>query len=594
MAKLPKHIMSALRNNKTSLGEHPCYPPEEEEKFIVNLVSDIFEELSEKSDGYNIEDIKSSLGSLFNKCKNIEKGNKEALEKLCLEVINNIIQIPEQVLQIEAHLVDHVDTSNERMLPEKTSDFTFDNIDDMNYLTDEIYKRRMLNALVSGASIYYMNNIGSYVKELFEINPDLPALYKKCIDYNNLLLFYEKDTFDKDKQSDGGKVSVIISMNDAQPIIKSEGLIFPILVEETIKGILELSIAHGLPKKYEKAKYVMSKADFKLAELWDDRLGYCLWSLIEDEMSRCDYDMTEVGINFFLMELAMMDSKEFNSSLREIFARTRKGKEILSEIAEEILYKKEKDDFDNYIKSKNDSTVLITDDDCFTAEELLVDNEEDSFTPEELINDDIEYGLDEEVSMKQMRNAANRNATFKDSVQIRNNSHGELTTVKMNNKHYRKGALSRIVIKEFNNGRYERPKIINDTQDKLVRIQRNMLDRYTDAGFQVFKIKNDRVINKPCKYLFNRKFPIIMCIYIETDDLLSVTPSFDLEQVRGILDALKYKGDLPDTSFYRLPDKEMEKVRVRRPRINMTGNWDWIRDGKPRTYRIYDDNLHKI
>lgn len=49
----------------------------------------------------------------------------------------------------------------------------------MNYLSGEIYKRRMLNALVAGASMYYMNYIGNYIKEIFEINPDLPSLYKK-------------------------------------------------------------------------------------------------------------------------------------------------------------------------------------------------------------------------------------------------------------------------------------------------------------------------------------------------------------------------------------------------------------------------------
>ena len=48
MNSLPKHILKALKENKTSLGEHPSYPPEEEEKFIVNLVTNTFNVLSEK------------------------------------------------------------------------------------------------------------------------------------------------------------------------------------------------------------------------------------------------------------------------------------------------------------------------------------------------------------------------------------------------------------------------------------------------------------------------------------------------------------------------------------------------------------------
>ena len=104
------------------------------------------------------------------------------------------------------------------------------------------------------------------------------------------------------------------------------------------------------------------------------RLGYSLWCLIEEELTDCGYDMLEIGINFFLMTLSEMDCNLFNKSLREIFARTRKGKDILSDIAEEILYNKDKDEFDDFIQTKNDELVQINDDECFSAEELLTDS----------------------------------------------------------------------------------------------------------------------------------------------------------------------------------------------------------------------------
>ena len=262
-------------------------------------------------------------------------------------------------------------------MPEKTSDnFSFDDIDDMNALSDEIYKRRMLNALVTGAAMYYMNIIGDYIKEVFEINSDLPALYKKVIDYNTLLLYYEKDTFDEEKTTDGGKVDVTISSELEFPTIKAEALLFPILVEETIRGVLELAVSHGLPQNIEKAKYVLSKADFKLAEVWDMRLGYALWKLIESEVEKCGFDIVELGINFFLMEISQMDCQMFNKTLQEIFARTKKGKEIITDIAEKISYNKEKDDFDDYIQTKNDSEVQINDDEFFEPEELITDDYE--------------------------------------------------------------------------------------------------------------------------------------------------------------------------------------------------------------------------
>ena len=377
--QLPNNVLNALMDNKTSLGEHPSYPPEEEEKFIVCLCEKTFAELLEDNEDFEGYDAaKTELSKIIAKCKKLEAKNAQSLEELCTKIVNDLFLIPADTITITAKLTDKVDTATERMIPEKTKDYTFDDIKDMNSLTDEIYKRRMLNALITGASMHYTNFISEYIKEIFSINAELPALYKKLLDYNNLLMFFEKDTFEKNHSTDGGKVDVTISSNDEYPAIKAEALLFPILVEETIKGILELAISHGLPKKIDKAKYVISKADFKLAELWDMRLGYCLWNLIEEEIEKSGYNLKDVGINFFLMKLSQMDCETFNSSLQEIFARTKAGKEIISDICEEIEYKKGKDDFDDYIQNKNDELVQINDSNGY-------------FTPEELITDDIEY-----------------------------------------------------------------------------------------------------------------------------------------------------------------------------------------------------------
>ena len=147
-------------------------------------------------------------------------------------------------------------------------------------------------------------------------------------------------------------------------------------MEETIKGILELAISHGLPENIEKAKYVISKSDFKLAELWDMRLGYALWSLIEEEFEECGLDILEVGVNFFLMELSEMDCGEFNKTLQEIFARTKRGKRLIVDIVDKISYNKEKDEFDDYIQTKNDDQIQITDNEFISSEELITDEYE--------------------------------------------------------------------------------------------------------------------------------------------------------------------------------------------------------------------------
>lgn len=89
-------------------------------------------------------------------------------------------------------LVDNIDVKDERLVPEKTVNYTFDDIDDMNQLTDEVYKRRMLDSLVSGASIVYSEKMKYYLQGLFEINDELPSLYKKIFELNGILLYLEK------------------------------------------------------------------------------------------------------------------------------------------------------------------------------------------------------------------------------------------------------------------------------------------------------------------------------------------------------------------------------------------------------------------
>ena len=39
--KLPKHIIKSILSNKTSLGDHPALPPDEEEKFLLYLLDDM-------------------------------------------------------------------------------------------------------------------------------------------------------------------------------------------------------------------------------------------------------------------------------------------------------------------------------------------------------------------------------------------------------------------------------------------------------------------------------------------------------------------------------------------------------------------------
>lgn len=376
MAILPKHILRDLTNGNTSLGDHPAFPPEDEEKFIIKLLSSEYLDIT---DGLPIDDVdamKNELGHLLTECMKREEPIKEALEQLCVKVVTDMFNIPEDTIIIEANIVSHVDAAKQRMIPEKTDDFEFDSLADMRQLSDEVYKRRLVDALVSGAALYYSNDIKLYLAELFTIDPEIAALYSKIVKYNTALMYADEDN--NDNSVEGGSVAVYVGDTQSKVRIKAQGIIFPALLSELIKGIFELAVLQGLPQDKKKAKYIMKKADFKYAELWDMRLGLPLWKTIVGQLEN------DIEPNFLLMELSMLDCETFNETLGEIFCKTRIGKEKLNEIGRNILRKQEGDDFNQFIDMKN-SEFQINDeyyepedliaDEYYKEDELLIDNE---------------------------------------------------------------------------------------------------------------------------------------------------------------------------------------------------------------------------
>lgn len=371
--ELPKHIINAINKNETSIGDSPALPPEDESKFLLKLIN---KEYADLTDGVeNVETIKDELPMLITMCRKNESNNIPALESLCIEVINRIMPIPQDTIDIQANIVNNIDVKQQRLVPEETIDFSFDSICDMKNLTDEIYKRRMLNALISGASVVISEDVEIYLSSLYKINPDLPSLYNKIMKYNDILLYSEKDTLNQNENTEGGNVDVYIQSQENMVTIEAEGIMFPILFCEVIKGLLELAISHGLPEEREKAEYILKKSDFKLAENWDIRIGIPLWKRITAMFEKINVNIYDVGVNFFFMQLALKHCYEFNEFLQEVFLGTKNGERLLSDMITEIINSKEQDEFNDYMKSKNDATYQINDNDYFLPDELIVDSE---------------------------------------------------------------------------------------------------------------------------------------------------------------------------------------------------------------------------
>ena len=375
--ELPDFLKKAIINNTTSLGDHPAFPPEEEDTFVGFILKTQYNHIMEPfaNEDISIREISKKLSELIAECQKIEEPNKEALENLCLDICSTIFDIPEDTIDIESKLVDKCDMSKYRMTPEATPDFSFEDIDEMKYLTDEIYKRRMVNALIAGASMYYGSNIEYYIREIYKINPELIKLYTEITKYNMAMLYNQPDTIKSIERCDSGKVDLYIGNAGERIKIKAEGVIFPVLLEYTIHGILETASQQGLPSDRDKTEYILAKADYRLAENWDLRLGLPLWSIIMSDIEKCGGNLDEIGSNFIIMEISRLEPEVFNNYLQNAFKQTRKGLYMTKELIDTIQYNKEVDDFDNFVQAKN-SKYSINDNTEYSPDELLKEIEQ--------------------------------------------------------------------------------------------------------------------------------------------------------------------------------------------------------------------------
>ena len=99
-----------------------------------------------------------------------------------------------------------------------------------------MYKRRLLNALIEGASENYAYNVGNYIKEIYKINPELPGLHEKIVRYSDYLMYALDETSLRTSKGTDGTVEVRLNAEPKVISIKAYGTLFPILLTKRDKG----------------------------------------------------------------------------------------------------------------------------------------------------------------------------------------------------------------------------------------------------------------------------------------------------------------------------------------------------------------------
>ena len=374
---------------------------------VQRLISNRFQKVAEKlSEVTGIDDLSSQQvqGMVYQEMMRklpgimrIETAHKEELEELAKEAALEETEIPADWYEIEALLNRQpIDTGNFRMNPEDEEDeeeeedekpeipsFDVEDLTDEELLELEKHKRNIINAIIQGAAKkgHYLFQKPDIKARLDAIDPSLYRDYLGIMSINDFLYFTMEQMIEMMSQTGQGVAGKVELKNnddedgdegeegeEEKPDTKivAEGMIFPILCHEIIKGLEEAKGRHGLPKDPSLRQKVQGQVDTLSNEPMQLRIGpeivEKLRFALPDEM----YDDSNKGlINWFHTLLYQIPAQEFLEIIGNAISQdeskvkraTSKFKEIMKE-AQQL-----KSDFENYQEEEGSDSDDYGDDD---------------------------------------------------------------------------------------------------------------------------------------------------------------------------------------------------------------------------------------
>ena len=300
----------------------------------------------------------------------LEQKHIKELEKIAIDMIREEYDMSEDAVEIHAQLTPNINMIGTKKNPKPvTLEMEFKNHDEMVNAKEEVEKRRFLNAMTQGAAKKCSHMFHMVDDELTDLDPRLVNRYAKMMasaDY----MYYIIPAMEEG--TNGGVVRVQFPTKDnPKAIIHAQAMVFPVLIHELVKGVMELLSAHGLPKDKKVGNFVIEKADYLAAEPWDMRMGPALWNRFTEAIEPDDFKLK----HHIYSEMAALPVKEFNYKMREVMAGTKEGKEIIKGIVAEVKSGLQEDDFKqamSEISNENKPSIEPkSDNNSFSFDELM-------------------------------------------------------------------------------------------------------------------------------------------------------------------------------------------------------------------------------
>ena len=374
--RMHAQLEEELANGTHSLPKHPIFPSTDETSFEQKIMGERFSEVAKRyKRAYDVESIDNNdvimgMMPMLYETMALEQKHIKELEKIAIDMIREEYDMSEDAVEIHAQLTPNINMIGTKKNPKPvTLEMEFKNHDEMVNAKEEVEKRRFLNAMTQGAAKKCSHMFHMVDDELTDLDPRLVNRYAKMMasaDY----MYYIIPAMEEG--TNGGVVRVQFPTKDnPKAIIHAQAMVFPVLIHELVKGVMELLSAHGLPKDKKVGNFVIEKADYLAAEPWDMRMGPALWNRFTEAIEPDDFNLK----HHIYSEMAALPVKEFNYKMREVMAGTKEGKEIIKGIVAEVKSGLQEDDFKqamSEISNENKPSIEPkSDSNSFSFDELI-------------------------------------------------------------------------------------------------------------------------------------------------------------------------------------------------------------------------------
>jgi|GEM_PF-1891582 len=270
----------------------------------------------------------------------LEYDHRDELQQVAVDLVLDLPEfrgaraaIDRGDLRIQAELTEQVDLPRRHLEAEpddpNNTDLQVPEI--AQQLGDEVSKRRFVNMMIQGNAINKNHAYHMVADRLRQIDPQLLNLYGTMVSVGEFAYWaIPEDHWKQFMRHAPAGGSVRLSRGeDGVPVIHAQAVVFPVLVQEIVKGLMEY-LSHEEDADPETRKYVRGKADTLTDEQWDVMIGPGAWRKFMRAFGDSEED--QAFLPHVYDHLIHLPPREFKQIVTNIIRGTPEGHRYVREL----------------------------------------------------------------------------------------------------------------------------------------------------------------------------------------------------------------------------------------------------------------------